>query len=384
MGSLNYIPFHDAITQGDKRGIARATRFIYLELTMAAKPFGGHLPLPRGFKTDLDAVEDILGGNRREIAAAIATLIVPLDPTDPSDRSLITIEGPPDRRVLSIVAYPDWSAATLSTPRVRKYRNKQTKELRGDRPPRNAFPAVSETSQRNAARDVSETRQKEEKGREEKRRETPVVPTGDTGSPSGFGASKLERVVDVGTARCEAVSDAFVATLAELGWARPGVRDRWERQTLCDAINAHLRADGSADGILAELARAVREWVAAYADASQFTSGWGARKFSEWLSAGRPRADRKGTGSLASEPEDAPRLDTRRRTGPPPGESFVPPTAEALAAMKKLGLPKRGDLAAEVRAVDGERGSDVRLRTREAALEASTADVAMASAGGER
>lgn len=176
MAALNYIPFHDALTQGDKRGLSRATRFIYLELTLHAKPYGGRLPLPRGFKTDIDAIEDILGGSRREISSAIATLVVPLDPTDPEDRPLITIEGPPGRRVLSIVAYPEWSPNALSTPRVRKYRDKQREQSRGDVSSGNAFPGVSETPTRNTKPRVSETAQSKGKEREEK--ETPVVPKG--------------------------------------------------------------------------------------------------------------------------------------------------------------------------------------------------------------
>lgn len=99
-----------------------------------------------------------------------------------------------------------------------------------------------------------------------------------------------ERVVDVGSARCEGVCETFVATLAEAGWPRAVVREPWERRALCDAINAHLRADGSIDGILAELRRAIFAWVETYRDSPRFTSGWGARKFGDWLAEGRESA----------------------------------------------------------------------------------------------
>lgn len=135
MGALNYIPFHDTLTQGDKRGLSRATRFIFLELTLHAKPYGGRLPLPRGFKTDLDRIEDIIGGNRRELAAALTDLAVPLDPDDPEDRPMIAIEGPPQRRVLVIVSYPEWSPTGPSTPRVRKYRKKHSEQSRNEKRP---------------------------------------------------------------------------------------------------------------------------------------------------------------------------------------------------------------------------------------------------------
>jgi hypothetical protein len=41
---------------------------------------------------------------------------------------------------------------------------------------------------------------------------------------------------------------------------------------------------------------------------------------------------------------------------------FVPPPPDALEAMARLLKPKVGDIAEMVRAEDGERGSDVRLR----------------------
>lgn len=102
------------------------------------------------------------------------------------------------------------------------------------------------------------------------------------------------RVINVGTAASLEACEIFVATLAESGWNRGAVRERWEVQILCDAINVHLRADGTLAGALAELRRAVREWTTALQDAAHFTSGWGARKFNEWLATGRrPVALRK-------------------------------------------------------------------------------------------
>ncbi len=63
--------------------------------------------------------------------------------------------------------------------------------------------------------------------------------------------------------------------------------------------------------MLAELRRAVGEWVSAFAGRARFTSGWGARKFADWLAEGRevpvgaaaPRAVALAPPPAPSEPE---------------------------------------------------------------------------------
>ncbi len=59
----------------------------------------------------------------------------------------------------------------------------------------------------------------------------------------------------------------------------------------------------------------------------------------------------------------APQLTLASKPPAPVGlEPSVPPTPEALAAMARLGLRRRDDIAAEVFAENAERGSNVRLR----------------------
>lgn len=132
------------------------------------------------------------------------------------------------------------------------------------------------------------------------RSEIPLPPVG--GREVIVEPEKPARVVDVGTARAQAACETFVLALADRGWTRGEVREPWERRALCDAINAHLRADGTAEGMLAELRRAVGDWATAKADAARFTSGWGARKFADWLAEGREVAT--GVRSVAPPPSD--------------------------------------------------------------------------------
>lgn len=207
-------------------------------------------------------------------------------------------------------------------------------------------------------------------------------------------ASDTERLVDLGSARCERACEVYAATLAELGWARPPVRERWERQALCDAVNAHLRADGSADGIFAEMRRALSEWVDAYGQTSQFTQGWGARKFSEWLTAGRPRADRKTaidrpSGARRS-PEPLPSEDPADYPPPTPEEAqrlaqalrdLVSPPPAANVAPRVIG----GELSArEVERLEAKRVATVKALRAEALAEATSSGVQLRSVEGSR
>lgn len=97
----------------------------------------------------------------------------------------------------------------------------------------------------------------------------------------------VARVFDVGTAGCESACETFVGALAEAGWLRAPIREGWERRALVDAINTHLPADGTKLGALAELRNAVTDWVAAFREKKQFTSGWSPRKFGDYLAEGR-------------------------------------------------------------------------------------------------
>lgn len=125
---MSWVPFHSSLREGDKRGFPRAVRFIYLELSLLARPSAGRIALPRGFRSDVDAVHDILGGDRREIKAALELLTVPLDPSDPEDQPLISLSGPENRRVIEVTAHDRWVRPDTTAARVRKHRKRRLEE----------------------------------------------------------------------------------------------------------------------------------------------------------------------------------------------------------------------------------------------------------------
>lgn len=93
----NWIPFHDELRKGKYRGLKRGVRFVLLELSLEAKPGKGVIELPLGMN-DIDAVCDILGGDRREVAEALRVFCAGDDP-------VVVIEGPEGARRLRI---PGW------------------------------------------------------------------------------------------------------------------------------------------------------------------------------------------------------------------------------------------------------------------------------------
>lgn len=73
---MTWTPFHEELRQGAKRGLSRATRFIFLELSLESREGCGWIRSPVGM-TDLDALHDILGGNKKEGPERARTLRIP-------------------------------------------------------------------------------------------------------------------------------------------------------------------------------------------------------------------------------------------------------------------------------------------------------------------
>jgi hypothetical protein len=112
----DWVKFHREIMKGAKRGLPRATRFIYMELSSEARPRAGVIDLATGMD-DVDAVVDLLGGNVPEIKAALPKLMAGENP-------MIRFEGPKDARRLVVVTWEKWNAVPGdSTERVRRHRN---------------------------------------------------------------------------------------------------------------------------------------------------------------------------------------------------------------------------------------------------------------------
>lgn len=124
-----WVKFHDKLCKGAKRGLSRAARFVFMELCLESRPGRGVLDLPIGM-TDIDAIHDILGGNREELADAIKALIaVPKStPNDPEPRAMVELTGEEGARRLTVPSWDTWNSGQespgASTERSRRHRQR--------------------------------------------------------------------------------------------------------------------------------------------------------------------------------------------------------------------------------------------------------------------
>lgn len=112
--------FHVELTRGSKRGIPRALRFVLMEISLAARPLRGRIELAEGMG-DVDAVVDLLGGDRSEVAAALARFTAGEEPT------LVFLEER-GRRYLAFPSWERWNGAeppTTSAERMRRMRERR-------------------------------------------------------------------------------------------------------------------------------------------------------------------------------------------------------------------------------------------------------------------
>lgn len=118
---MTWVRFHGELREGEKRGLPRALRFVYMELSYLARPKKGLVELPRGM-SDLDAVHDVLGGNKREVAAALKLFMLPLEE---GDAPMLRITTADTKRYLEVVAWKKWNPASdSSAERVAAFRNR--------------------------------------------------------------------------------------------------------------------------------------------------------------------------------------------------------------------------------------------------------------------
>ena len=118
---MSWVKFHDELTQGAKRGLPRATRFVFLELCLLARKGRGVVQLPLGMR-DVDAVCDLLGGERREIVRALATLTAR---ASEADEPMVRFESTPSGRALVIAKWEKWNKVDDSAARVQRYRERR-------------------------------------------------------------------------------------------------------------------------------------------------------------------------------------------------------------------------------------------------------------------
>jgi hypothetical protein len=117
----DWIRFHRELCEGAKRGLPRAARFIFLELSRLSRPKRGVIHLTPGM-TDVDAVHDAIGGSRKEIAESLKCLTSPLPgETEP----MLRVDDRNGARLLVVLQWEKWNPVDVtSTERQRRKRDK--------------------------------------------------------------------------------------------------------------------------------------------------------------------------------------------------------------------------------------------------------------------
>jgi hypothetical protein len=217
-----WIKCHDGLMRGAKRGLSRATRFIYLELCQEARDGRGTIALPLGMDA-VDAVADLLGGNRGEIEAALPKLCSGTEP-------MVRIEGPEGELRLVVVAWARWNAAETSTERVRKHRRQEAtgsettalERHETHETPSNAFPV--EQAER-AGTPLDQSREEEiredpthtsARAGERERVKSPVPEAPSPGEPRALVALRAQPAITVAAETAPCGARVALLRLAEL------------------------------------------------------------------------------------------------------------------------------------------------------------------------
>lgn len=109
----DWIPAHRRLFRGPKRALPRGVRFVLLELSLEARQTQGRLDLPVGWET-LDAVHDLLGGNRDEIEAALFAFM----------GDAIIVERTGTAHTLTIAKWDEWAGPKTGAERQRDFRDR--------------------------------------------------------------------------------------------------------------------------------------------------------------------------------------------------------------------------------------------------------------------
>lgn len=231
MSSSEWVKFRASLTKGAKRSLPRATRFIFLELALLARDRSGEILLAPGM-TDVDAVHDLLGGNRREVADAMRHLGTAL-PGD--EEPLISFVDDGGARYLVI---PSWNRENAppkekpgaSTDRSRRHRaNANATTVASPLP--EPLPTVATVTQRSGDDRSSGEESREEKKRERAREGAPANSAG-----SGGDGRKQRKT---SSAPAESEVDAWLDALGVPSRSDP----RWGREV--SRWLDHHRAKGS-------------------------------------------------------------------------------------------------------------------------------------------
>lgn len=116
----DWVKFHRELNRGAKRAMSRATRYVFMELSLEARAAGGRLELPPTGKL-IDVIHDLIGGNRRELATALRQLL------DENCQMLVETRSE-GRRFLDVPSWEKWNGGSSSTERVRAHRAKMKRD----------------------------------------------------------------------------------------------------------------------------------------------------------------------------------------------------------------------------------------------------------------
>jgi hypothetical protein len=186
---MTWVKFHGELTEGAKRGIPRAVRFILMELAHKARPGRGVLDLPLGMG-DVDALQDVLGGNPKEVRDAHRILTA-------GDEPILVFEGPEGARRLVIPSWQRWNAGAFEPAGASTQRSRRSRAATDERPGNGAATGMQRPLQRDATTvaDHCNDRSSGDQRREEEKRGDPPVspPLGDgSGEPTGFELTPVE------------------------------------------------------------------------------------------------------------------------------------------------------------------------------------------------
>ncbi len=163
-----WIKFHEELTKGSKRSMTRATRFVFMELSLRSRPKRGVLDV-RHDVTVVDAIHEELGGGSRE-RKEVAEAWLKLSSAPQGEPPMVLVEEGDGWRRLVIPSWATWNSVDGSAERVKKHReNRQVAADVTRYTPVTALQAAAVT-----AADVTPL----DKSRSEERREE-----GDAGEP---------------------------------------------------------------------------------------------------------------------------------------------------------------------------------------------------------
>lgn len=150
----DWVRFHRELREGAKRGLSRAVRFVYLEISSEARKRRGVIPLPAGLG-DVDGLHDILGGNRKEVAEAVERLSSAI-PGEPEP--MIRFEGEPGGRRCVVVAWEKWNPVDATAAERKRKQRSHVHAATADRDCPDGVTRDSHGLDRDSDRDVTELR----------------------------------------------------------------------------------------------------------------------------------------------------------------------------------------------------------------------------------